>query len=60
MQRNGENVQNGIQSVLRRCRKEIYLTCSDVFFNASAFKSAFKDAIMTIRQTENEMNASHH
>ncbi|XCN87481.1 hypothetical protein AAC723_26590, partial (plasmid) [Klebsiella pneumoniae] len=41
-----------LQSVLRRCRKEPYLTCSDVFLNTSTFKSTFKDAIMPIRQAE--------
>ncbi|EEE2570747.1 hypothetical protein CIE30_004354 [Salmonella enterica subsp. enterica serovar Kiambu] len=44
--------QNAIQRVLRRCRKEPYLTCSDVFLNISTFKSAFKDAIMPMRQAE--------
>ncbi|ELN54149.1 hypothetical protein SEEEL909_20534, partial [Salmonella enterica subsp. enterica serovar Enteritidis str. SL909] len=48
----GKNAQNALQSVLRRCRKEPYLTCSDVFLNISTFKSAFKDAIMPMRQAE--------
>ncbi|EAA1375437.1 hypothetical protein DLR57_23285 [Salmonella enterica subsp. enterica] len=48
----GKNAQNALQSVLRRCRKELYLTCSDVFLNISTFKSAFKNAIMSMRQAE--------
>lgn len=47
----GKTSQNAIQSVLKPCRKETYLTSSAVFFNTSAFKSAFKDAIMIIKTT---------
>ncbi len=49
-----QNKKNRSERVTERFKamsERAYLTCSDVFL-ISTFKSAFKDAIMPIRQAE--------